>query len=101
MVGELIVPPLFSGGYFSIKTEIWRSEISWLILIVYYKLSEIQKKWFFTVLFGDLEGAGTINPILNSINIQKPPNDRGNFNSGSGQILNVAWVNRVNCAFTF
>ena len=54
---------LFSDGYFSIKKGVWRSQISWLFLI-HYELSEKQKKffWFFTVFWGDLEGAGWFSP---------------------------------------
>ena len=50
-------------GYFSQKKWVWRSQISWLFLI-HYELSENQKKifWFFTVILGDLEGAGTMCP---------------------------------------
>ena len=56
-------PALFSNGYFSMKKGVWRSKISWLFLI-HYELSENQKKffWFFTVFWGDLEGAGWFSP---------------------------------------
>ena len=61
--GGHIVPALFLDGYFSQKKWVWRSKISWLFLI-HYELSENQKIffWFFTVILGDLEGAGTMCP---------------------------------------
>ena len=44
------------------KKGVWRSKISWLFLI-HHELSENQKKiWFFTVFWGDLEGAGWFRP---------------------------------------
>ena len=55
------------------KKGVWRSKISWLFLI-HYELSENQIKffWFFTVFWGDLEGAGWFSPPPLSSNIQKP-----------------------------
>ena len=72
-VGGLNQPALFSDGYFSMKKGVWRSQISWLFLI-HYELSEKQKKifWFFTVFWGDLEGAGWFSPPPLSSNIQEP-----------------------------
>ena len=57
------VSALFSEGYFSMKKGVLRSKISWLLLIL-YKLSENPKIffWFFTVLWGNLEGVGTLCP---------------------------------------
>ena len=57
--GGLNQPALFSNVHFSMKKGFWRSQISWLFLI-HYELSDNQKKifWFFTVFWGDLEGAG-------------------------------------------
>ena len=52
MVGGLIVPALFSDSYFSMKKEVWRSQISWLFLI-HYEYSECQKigfsQWFLLI----------------------------------------------------
>ena len=54
------------------KKGVWRSQISWLFLI-HYELSENQKNffWFFTVFWGDLEGAGWFSPPPLSSNIQE------------------------------
>ena len=70
-----IVPTLFSEGYFSKQKGVWRSEISWLFLII-VSFQIIKKKCFFTVILGDLEGACTINHL--SSDIQKPPTIRVN-----------------------
>ena len=57
MVGKgFKVPALFSGGYFSMKKGVWRSQISWLFLI-HYEISENQKK--IGSFLGNLEGVGT------------------------------------------
>ena len=78
--GGLNQPALFSDGYFSMKKGVWRSKISWLFLI-HYELSENQKKffWFFTVFWGDLEGAGWFSPPPLSSNIQEPRSIRVNY----------------------
>ena len=78
-LGGLKQPVLFSDGYFSMKKGVWRSQISWLFLI-HYELSENQKIffWFFTVFWGDLEGAGWFSPPPLSSNIQKPRSIRVN-----------------------
>ena len=75
-----ISPHYFQTGYFSMKKVVWRFPISWLFLI-HYELSENQKKnfWFFTVFWGDLEGAGWISPPPLSSNIQKPRSIRVNI----------------------
>ena len=55
------------------EKEVWRSQISWLFPI-HYELSENQKTiGVFTVFWGDLEDAGTINPHPQLSFIQKPP----------------------------
>ena len=71
--GGLNQPALFSDSYFFMKKGVWRSKILWLFLI-HYELSENQKKffWFFTVFWGDLEGAGWFSPPPLSSNIQEP-----------------------------
>ena len=63
---------LFSDGYFSIK-------ISWLFLI-HYELSENPIFFlFFTVFWGDLEGAGWFSPPpCPQSNIQEPRSIRVN-----------------------
>ena len=75
---------LFSDGYFSIK-------ISWLFLI-HYELSEKQKFffWFFTVLWGDLEGVGWFSP--------PHPSSQATFRSPAllelmNQWMNQWWIN--------
>ena len=57
-----------------VATLVWRSKISWLFLI-HYELSENQKKifWFFTVFWGDLEGAGWFSPSPHSQATSRSP----------------------------
>ena len=62
MVGGLIVPPLFTGGYFPMKKrglEVW-NVMTFSKFIMNFQKSK--KKWIFTVFWGDLEGADIINP---------------------------------------
>ena len=70
----LIVSHIFFRWLFLHKKGDWRSQISWLFLI-HYGLSET---FFFTVFWGDLEGAGRCPP--HSSYIQKPCTIRVNFN---------------------
>ena len=71
--GGLNQPALFSTVHFSKKKGVWRSQISWLFLI-HYELSENQKKifWFFTVFWGDLEGAGWFSPPRSQATTRSP-----------------------------
>ena len=63
---------LFSDGYFSMKKGVWKSKISWLFPI-HLKLSGNQKKiWFFTVFWGDLEGAGWFSPPCSQATTRSP-----------------------------
>ena len=62
MVGGLILPALFSNGYFSLKKWVWSFQ-NGLTFPIHYKLLENQKVSGF---LGDLEGVGIIKP-------RKPP----------------------------
>ena len=57
VIDELIKP---AHGYISMK-RVWKSQISWLLLI-HDELTENQKKLVFHSILSDLEGAGTFKP---------------------------------------
>ena len=67
---KTLMPPKEQTGIMTPKFD--NAELKKWLFLIHYKVSENQKNGFFTVFWGDLEGAGTLCPPRTQATFKSP-----------------------------